>query len=89
MYGVGFGSTTPAVPAGQLASGLPQLTAPVQILFGTTPATITYQGLAPGLVGLYQFNVTVPTVAAGSAVPLTFMQNGNVLPQTLYTAVGN
>lgn len=91
MYGVGFGTTNPAVPAGQLvgASQLPQLTSPVQILFGTTPATISYQGLAPGLVGLYQFNVTVPAVTAASAVQLTFMQGGNTLPQTLYTAVGN
>ncbi len=89
FYGVGFGATNPAVPAGQLASGLPSLTSPVQILFGTTAATISYQGLAPGLVGLYQFNVTVPDIAASSAVPLTFMQGGNTLPQTLYTAVGS
>ncbi len=89
FYGVGFGTTSPAVPAGQLApsDASMTLTSPVQILFGTTPATIDYQGLAPGLVGLYQFNVTVPTGVAGVAVPLTFSQGGNVLPQTLYTAV--
>jgi len=90
IYGVGFGTVTPSVPAGQLAPAeTTSLTAPVQILFGTTPATIGYQGLAPGLVGLYQFNVTVPTVPAGNAVELTFMQGGVTLPQTLYTAVGN
>jgi uncharacterized protein (TIGR03437 family) len=91
LYGVGFGSVTPAVAAGQLVpSGeLTNLTAPVQILFGTTPGTLLYQGLAPGLVGVYQFNVTVPTVAANSALPLVFSQGGVTLPQTLYTAVGN
>jgi uncharacterized protein (TIGR03437 family) len=65
------------------------LTAPVQILFGTASATLLYQGLAPGFVGLYQFNVQVPSVAANNAVPLTFSQGGVNLPQTLYTAVGN
>jgi uncharacterized protein (TIGR03437 family) len=91
LYGVGFGTTNPAVPAGQLVSStqLTSLTSPLQVLFGTTPATLQYQGLAPGYVGLYQFNIVVPTVAAGSAVPLIFMQGGNTLPQTLYTAVGN
>ena len=90
-YGVGFGTTNPAVPAGQLVSStqLTSLTSPLQVLFGTTPATLQYEGLAPGYVGLYQFNIVVPTVAAGSAVPLIFMQGGNTLPQTLYTAVGN
>ena len=91
LYGVGFGTVTPAVPAGQLVPDSEQtaLAAPVQVLFGTTPATLQYQGLTPGLVGLYQFNVVVPSVAASSAVPLTFMQGGAALPQTLYTAVGN
>ena len=89
LYGVGFGTVTQNVPAGQLAPEQTQLTAPVQVLFGTTQATLQYQGLAPGLVGLYQFNVVVPQVAASNAVPLTFSQGGVTLPQTLYTAVGN
>jgi uncharacterized protein (TIGR03437 family) len=91
LYGVGFGTVTPAVPAGQLAPASEQtsLAAPVQVLFGTTPATLQYQGLTPGSVGLYQFNVVVPSVAASSAVPLTIMQGGVTLPQVLYTAVGN
>jgi uncharacterized protein (TIGR03437 family) len=89
LYGVGFGTVTQNVPAGQLAPEQTQLTVPVQVLFGTTQATLQYQGLAPGLVGLYQFNVVVPQVAASNAVPLTFSQGGVTLPQTLYTAVGN
>ena len=89
LYGVGFGMVTPFVPAGQSApGGLTALNAPVEVLFGTTPATLQYQGLAPGLVGLYQFNVLVPQVAASNAVPLTFSQGGVTLPQKLYTAVG-
>lgn len=91
FYGVGFGTVTPAVAAGQLVPPTQEtsLTAPVQILFGTTPATLQYQGLAPGFVGLYQFNVVVPAIPAGDAVPLTIVQGGVNLSQTLYTAVGN
>ena len=90
LYGVGFGTVTPNVPAGVLAPNqLTTLTAPVQVMFGTTAVTPAYQGLSPGSVGLYQLNVVVPQVAANNAVPLTFTQGGVTLPQTLYTAVGS
>jgi uncharacterized protein (TIGR03437 family) len=63
------------------------LTAPVQIFFNQTPATILYQGLAPGSTGVYQFNVVVPNVTSGNAIPLTFSQGGVPGTQTLFTAV--
>jgi len=87
MYGVGFGTVTPASPAGQIVSGQDSLTSPVQFLFGTTPGTVTYQGLAPGLVGLYQFNVMIPSGVSGNLVPVTFSQGGTPGTQTLYTAI--
>jgi len=71
FYGIGFGPVTPNIPAGQIAQGNNQLLLPAQFLFGTVPAQVSYQGLSPGAVGLYQFNVTVPNVS-GSATPLTF-----------------
>ena len=38
---------------------------------------VTYAGLAPGEVGVYQINATVPTgVASSLAVPLVINQNG-------------
>jgi uncharacterized protein (TIGR03437 family) len=89
LYGVGFGAVSPNIPAGQIASGTNSLTAPVTFSFGSAPATVSYQGLAPGLVGLYQFNVAVPTITANNAVPLTFSQGSVAGTQTLYTAVGN
>ena len=58
-----------------------------QVYFGNTPATVTYAGLAPGTLGLYQFNVVVPNVS-GAAVPVSFRLNGTAGQQTLYTAVG-
>lgn len=88
LYGVGFGPVTPDVAAGQIAPSTPNtISSPFQIFFGTTPAPLEYSGLAPGIVGLYQFNVVVPSVAPGNAIPLSFNLNGNVGTQTLYTAV--
>jgi uncharacterized protein (TIGR03437 family) len=87
LFGIGFGTVSPSVPAGVLDPGLATLTSPVQVMFGSTAATLQYQGLSPGSVGLYQLNVVVPQVAAGSAVPLTITQGGVPLAQTLYTAV--
>ena len=60
---------------------------PFQVFFGGTRAAVNYAGLAPGSVGLYQFNVIVPDSAAGAAVPLTFALGGTAGQQVLYTAV--
>lgn len=86
VYGVGFGPVTPATPAGQIAPSSTSLTAPVQFYFGQTQAAVTYYGLSPGSVGLYQFNLTVPTLPAGN-VPLTFNLGGTAGTQTLYIPV--
>lgn len=91
IFGNGFGPVIPDIPAGQLVQQNNQLaTAPFQIFFGGTPAAApAYWGLSPSLVGVYQFNVVVPNVAASDAVPLTFTLGGVSGTQTLYTAVGN
>ncbi len=87
FYGVGFGNVTPSTPAGQIAQGLSTLTQPVTFSIGGVPATVSYQGLVSGNVGLYQFNVVVPSVPTGDKVPVTFSQNGATGAQTLYIAV--
>jgi len=87
LWGIGFGSVTPNTPAGQLVPQLNTLAAPFHILFGQTEATLQYDGLAPNAVGLYQFNVVVPNVAASDTVPLTFTLGGVPGTQTLYIAV--
>ena len=51
------------------------------------PAAVSYAGLAPGMIGLYQFNVVVPDTAPGDAVPLTFSVGFLTGQQVLYTAV--
>jgi uncharacterized protein (TIGR03437 family) len=89
MYGVGFGPVNPSTPAGQIVPQTPSnsLTTPLAVFFGPAQATLSYFGLAPGYVGLYQFNVVVPTIAASNAVPLTFVLGSSNSAQTIYTAV--
>jgi uncharacterized protein (TIGR03437 family) len=89
LYGVGFGSVNPNVPVGQIAQQLNALTAALQIRFGGVQATVSYSGLALGFVGLYQFNVVVPSIPASDATSLTFTLGGVNGTQTLSIAVGN
>jgi uncharacterized protein (TIGR03437 family) len=87
LYGIGFGAVTPSTPAGQLAEQLDTLAAPFHVFFGSIEASVAYDGLAPGFVGLYQFNVVVPNVSSSDLVPLTFTLAGTQGAQTLYIAV--
>lgn len=89
IYGVGFGPVTNGFTAGAIVTAQNSLTTPVQFLFGTATATAGYYGLAPSLVGLYQFNVTVPAVSTNNALPLSFTLGGTKGSQTLYIAVQN
>jgi uncharacterized protein (TIGR03437 family) len=89
IYGVGFGPVMPNIPAGQIVQQTNTLADPFQVSFGGSPAVLSYSGLAPGFVGLYQFNVVVPNVAASDTVPVTFTLSGTAGTQTLYIAVGN
>jgi uncharacterized protein (TIGR03437 family) len=50
---------------------------------------VSYAGLSPQSVGLYQFNVVVPNLPANDLTPVTFTLNGVAGTQTLYTAIGN
>jgi uncharacterized protein (TIGR03437 family) len=87
IYGVGFGSVTPSISPGEIATETNRLSATFDVLFGKTPAELAYYGLAPNFVGLYQFNVTVPAVANEDLEPLTFSLGGVAGTQTLFTAV--
>lgn len=90
FYGIGFGPVTPEVSAGQITQGQHLLEGTLQVSFApgpgqtAVPAQVTYAGLAPGTVGLYQFNVVVPNVQTTGfpAAALQFTLNGVPLPQT-------
>ena len=88
-YGIGFGSVSPNIPVGQIAEKDNSLNAQMHVMFGSTPATLSYAGLAPNFVGLYQFNIVVPNIDNSDLVPVTFTLLGQAGAQTLYTAVHN
>jgi uncharacterized protein (TIGR03437 family) len=88
IYGIGFGPVTPTTGAGVIATQATSLTNKVTFLFGQTPGTILYQGLAPSNVGLYQFNVQVPTVSAGDSA-LTVMTGSTKVSQNLFVNIGH
>lgn len=89
LYGVGFGPVTPDTPAGQIVQQSNSLASDFEISIGGMAAMAAYFGLAPSFVGLYQFNITVPDVASGDAVPLEFTLGGIAGIQPLNIAVGN
>src|SRR5262249_13837312 len=89
LYGIGFGAVTPDIAAGQIAQQSNRISDALQFSIGGAPATVSYAGLAPNFVGLYQFNLVVPTVAASDAVPVTFTLGGVAGTQTLYLSVQN
>jgi uncharacterized protein (TIGR03437 family) len=77
IYLTGMGATTPAVPAGQpgpsnpfaVAQALPSVT------LGGHALTVSYAGMAPGEVGVYQIDALVPPgVPTGINVPLEISQ---------------
>jgi uncharacterized protein (TIGR03437 family) len=87
VYGIGFGGTSPNIVAGQIVTQLNQVTPAVTATIGGVAAPLSYAGLAPNFVGLYQFNVVVPNIPDNDAAPIVFSQNGTVVGQTLVTAV--
>ena len=93
IYGLGFGPVTgepgaTTTVAGRVAQGLTSTASPVQFFFDGVEAQVSYRGLTPGLVGLYQFNVVVPPgLAGGRDVTLRVTMGGENIPQTLYIPI--
>jgi uncharacterized protein (TIGR03437 family) len=83
FYALGLGQTSPPATDGQAASATevnprPRVVFGESILPGTGVMTDPfYAGLTPGLVGLYQINVTVPANSPkGDAISVYVNQNG-------------
>jgi uncharacterized protein (TIGR03437 family) len=89
FYGIGFGVVNPAsvAIAGRRVSSVNALAAPVQFKFGGTAGQIAFAGLVQSFVGLYQFNVVVPSNTPAGDVPLEVVLNGERLSQSVYIPV--
>jgi uncharacterized protein (TIGR03437 family) len=77
IYLTGLGQTSPAVATGQPAPSSPLSLSLVQptVTLGGVNLTVLYAGLAPGLVGVDQINVSVPSnVPTGMSVPLVITE---------------
>ena len=80
IYATGLGPTQPAVDAGMPAPAdpLPAAIIVPTITLGGTALNVTYAGLVPGEVGVYQINATVPLkVPQGLNIPLVITQGGS------------
>jgi uncharacterized protein (TIGR03437 family) len=88
-YGIGFGNVTPSILPGTIEQASNGLINPVQVSFGSSNATVVYQGLAGAFVGLYEFYITVPAGLADGDYQINVTQAGAKVPQTLYLTVKN
>jgi uncharacterized protein (TIGR03437 family) len=89
FFGTGLGEVSSRPPLGGPAPSAPlatTLTKPI-LTVGGIQADVSFSGLAPGFVGLYQVNVTIPqTAPAGQAVPVT-LAIGGVMSNTVTIAI--
>jgi uncharacterized protein (TIGR03437 family) len=89
IYCTGLGPVTnqPASGAAADSDPLPSTTVPASVTIGGVTAAVSYAGLTPGAVGLYQVNAQVPPgVASGDSVPLT-MSIGGATSNTVMLAI--
>jgi len=76
IYCTGLGPVSPAPADGAAASGAATTALTPTVTIGGASATISYSGLAPGYVGLYQINAVVPSGLASGNVPVVIAAGG-------------
>jgi uncharacterized protein (TIGR03437 family) len=74
LFGVGFGPTSPAVPAGQPFSGAASTTNNVTVAINNLSVVPSFAGLSAA--GLYQINLTLPAGLGAGDVTLAASVNG-------------
>ncbi|HEV2446900.1 MAG TPA: hypothetical protein VGS58_13310, partial [Candidatus Sulfopaludibacter sp.] len=86
MNGLGPVTTTPASGEPTPAQPLPSTGVTPSVTIGGTPAQVIFSGLAPGFVGLYQVNATLPANTPSGTQPLV-VSIGGVAAQTINLTV--
>jgi minor extracellular serine protease Vpr len=85
LYANGLGPVDNQPASGEAAAGAPRLaTARVvpEVTIGERPAPVSFAGLTPGSVGLYQINVQVPADLAPGVHPVVVTSNGIISKTT-------
>lgn len=78
IFGLGFGPTSPVVPAGQPFSGAAAAVDPISLSINGQAATPSFAGMsAPGL---FQFNLAIPAGLGTGDVPLLATVSGVSTP---------
>lgn len=85
IYASGLGPIADPPPSGTATptSQLFPLAVPLTVAFGSQTVTADFAGLAPGLIGVYQVNATVPTTLSPGQTTLQLTVSGassNVVP---------
>jgi len=91
MYLVGMGATNPPVASGAASPSatLAIVTNQPAVSVGSQPATVSFAGLTPGFVGLYQINFEVPQSASAGELQVTVTQNGVAANPTVLPVAAN
>jgi uncharacterized protein (TIGR03437 family) len=76
IYCTGLGAVSPSQQNGVAASGIASTTVTPTVTIGGVTASISYTGLAPGFVGLYQINATVPAGVGSGNNPVLISMGG-------------
>ena len=80
LYCTGLGDVNHRPATGSAAPSTPSLSAtlePPTVTVGGVPANVSFSGLAPGYVGLYQVDIRIPDNApSGAAVPVALSIGG-------------
>jgi uncharacterized protein (TIGR03437 family) len=90
LFVTGLGDVSPTVSDGAPgpASPFSQVTNQIAVSIGGASATVGYAGLAPGLAGLYQLNVTVPSGISSGDVYVTVLGPDSYSSEALLTIAG-
>ena len=78
IFCTGLGATSPPVSSGELSPSSPPATVvtPVTATVDGLDAPVSFGGLAPGFVGLYQVNVQIPAGVSSGEIELVLTQQG-------------
>jgi uncharacterized protein (TIGR03437 family) len=88
IYCTGLGATNPAVTSGSGAPSSPPATTVLvpTLTIGGLPSAVSFSGLAPTFVGLYQINALIPSgLPSGSAQVILKMNGVSSNVTTLFT----